>query len=268
VPEVLLAPALVALATGYLLAARRSTRAGRDGGPGPVQIAAFLAGIGVLLFSLGFPLDRSADDHLSAHMVQHVLLVSVAAPLLVAGSPRPLFVRAPARDPVVRPSSAAWVAVVAATAFVSVATLLIWHVPALYDAALHRDPVHAAEHLTLLGTAMIFWRVLAGSRDCLGAAVLALFVATLPVMVLGVALTLARSPWYPVYVDGSRAKALSDQQLAGVIMWGYGGVLAVVGAVLLFAAWLRALDRSTTPPIETPRHSAAATSGLTRGGAS
>jgi putative membrane protein len=70
-----------------------------------------------------------------------------------------------------------------------------------------------------------------------------LFVATLPATALGLMMTMARTPWYPTYVHGSVTHALDDQALAGVVMWGFGGVAALVGAFALFVSWLDGLER-------------------------
>ena len=71
----------------------------------------------------------------------------------------------------------------------------------------------------------------------------AVFLATLPAMALGVAMTLARTAWYPAYATRS-SQPLVDQQLAGVVMWAYGGLAAVIGGVALFMRWLRGVERA------------------------
>jgi cytochrome c oxidase assembly factor CtaG len=68
------------------------------------------------------------------------------------------------------------------------------------------------------------------------------FAVTLPATALGISMTLARSPWYPPY--GSGAAALRDQQVAGALMWGFGGSALVIGAAVLFASWLTNMDRA------------------------
>ena len=68
-----------------------------------------------------------------------------------------------------------------------------------------------------------------------------MFAATLPATALGILLTLARTPWYAPYGHG--ATALRDQQVAGALMWGFGGSALVVGAAALFASWLTNMDR-------------------------
>jgi cytochrome c oxidase assembly factor CtaG len=70
---------------------------------------------------------------------------------------------------------------------------------------------------------------------------LAVFVASLPATALGIAMTLARTPWYAVYGHGAAARR--DQQVAGALMWGFGGSALVIAAAALFASWLVAMDR-------------------------
>src|SRR5262249_133541 len=92
-------------------------------------------------------------------------------------------------------------------------------------------------------TAFVLWFLLSRlDGEAAGVNVLVLFVVTLPTMALGVAMTLSRTPWYPFYAARMR-DPLADQQLAGVVMWAYGGLAAVLGGVALFAAWLRRLDQ-------------------------
>jgi putative membrane protein len=184
-------------------------------------------------------------------MVQHVLLVSVAAPLLVAGQPLAAIGLA-WRGPRHRP----WV-VLAVAGVVQAVTLCTWHLPALYDAALRHDQVHALEHASLLATAVALWAALDRlGGEAAGAGVGVLFVVTLPAMGLGVAMTLAHTPWYPAYAD--TGAPLADQQLAGVVMWAYAGLAAVIGGVVLVVKWFGRLERrlpgstvAVAPPIRT-----------------
>src|SRR5215211_7894092 len=115
-------------------------------------------------------------------MVQHVLLVSVAAPILAAARPLDTIgAAAGMRVPTVCPTS-----VVVLSGAVQVVTLLGWHVPAVYDAAVRHEALHGFEHVTLLATAFVLWSVLARARGAsrAGAAV-GVFLATLPAMALG-----------------------------------------------------------------------------------
>src|SRR5579871_6882238 len=134
------------------------------------QATLYAAGIVTLVVALASPLDEMADDLFAAHMTQHLLLMSVAAPLLVLGSPvvavlwalphawrrrfghwwgtRPRTRRALAALGI---PAVAWVLHLLAVAF--------WHIPAAYDWALAHERVHAVEHLTFLLTAALFWWV-------------------------------------------------------------------------------------------------------------
>jgi putative membrane protein len=208
------------------------------------QAVVFFAGLAVVAAALTSPLDGAAGRHLTAHMVQHLLLVSVAAPLLVAGRPYDVLTSAvrrrrtwPALD---RPTAPA----VVAAAVLQVGTLVLWHLPVLYDAALRHEAVHALEHVAITATAVALWFVLTRvDGEAAGAAVIAVFVATLPTMALGVAMTISRTPWYAYYA--TTAAPLADQQLAGVVMWAYGGLASLAAAIALFAAWMRRLERDS-----------------------
>ncbi len=243
-PEALILVALVGAGVVYALALGRVWAADIDAVTW-LEAVAFFCGLAVLAIALVSPLDGAAQRRLAVHMVQHVLLVSVAAPLLVVG--RPLRVVGLARRWHWRTpgmtGQRAWSCLVAA-AVLQVGVLLVWHVPFLYDAALAHDPVHGFEHITLLASAFALWFGLAQiGGEAGGATVLALFLATLPVMALGVAMTFARTVWYPIYASRT-AQPLLDQQLAGVVMWAYGGLAAVIGAVTLFVRWLRGQERA------------------------
>jgi cytochrome c oxidase assembly factor CtaG len=212
----LLAAELATAAVVYgLLAMRR-------GGTHPWP---FLAGVAAVAAALVSPLHGVAERSLAGHMMQHVLLVSVAAPLLAAGRPLDLVLRR-------RTPSWQWLA---AAAVVQVVALLGWHAPVLFDAAVEHPLLHEVEHATLLLSAFALWDALVRQR---GGAVVALFVASLPPMAYGVALSLARTPWYGPY------PSLPSQQLAGVVMWAYGGLAAVAGGVALGVEWLRAAERT------------------------
>lgn len=220
------------------------------------QAACFGAGLVAMLAVLVPPFEHLAGERLWAHMVQHVILVAVAAPLLVLGNP---LAALPWALPAVwrrRVSSLGgrlsfgrtshYPALAVLALGLHTASLWAWHVPGPYEAALRSEPLHALEHATLLGTALFFWWVVAGSRRraLYGRGVLVTFAAALQGSALGALMTLATSPWYPSYVGG-RAGAtggltpLEDQQVAGVVMWGPCGAVYALAAVLLFAAWIR-----------------------------
>lgn len=186
-----------------------------------VAIAVFLGTFAVAIVS---PLEGASHRWLSAHMVQHVLLLGVAAPALALSLPT------------VRVSTRRWYLHVAVALTVETVVVLGWHAPGAFDAALRSDPVHALEHLTMTGAAAYLWWALAVTRPRRGEAVVALFVTTLPLTVLGVGLLLSSTAWYASYPD------VVDQQVAGAVMWGVGSAVAVAQGVALFVLWIRSSD--------------------------
>ena len=122
------------------------------------------------------------------------------------------------------------------------------HAPRLYDAALRSEALHALQHGTFLGTALLFWWALIhghAARRRYGLAVLYLFTTALHTTALGALLSLASGPLYPAY-GSTQAWGLSplqDQQLAGLIMWVPGGLAYLIAALILMLAWLKESDR-------------------------
>ncbi|HMC53031.1 MAG TPA: cytochrome c oxidase assembly protein, partial [Acidimicrobiales bacterium] len=252
--------AVVALAWAYTVGTRRLWRRAV---PGRVvhrgQAAAFGAGLGVMAAALSGPLDAAAHASLAAHMLQHVALMAVAAPLLVIGTPVPALLWALPDGPRrvsgrwwrrANRSSAgpAWPWWTGAALLAHVAAVWGWHVPALYDAARARPELHALEHACFLGTAASLWWAVLGARHraTFGLGVLVVFAVALQGTLLGAAMTLAGHPWYRAYAG--TASALEDQQVAGVVMWAVGGLAQVVAGVALFAAWLQSADRRRPAP--------------------
>lgn len=170
------------------------------------------------------PVDAAVADSLASHMVQHVMLISVAAPLLGAGLPQ-LERRRPAL-------------LATATLVLQAMLMAAWHAPVFYEAALRHDAIHAVEHLSLLGTATAFWWALDLRRPD-GGAVAFVYAAALPGSALGAAMTLARTPWYRSY------PSLPGQQLAGVVMWAFAGLAYVVAGAAVFALWLARTQRES-----------------------
>lgn len=228
------------------------------------QAAVFATAMVLLVVTTVGPLAHAADERLWPHMVQHLLLVSVVAPLVVLGNPVAAMVSVlPARAG--RQASwwrrlsrshnrpVGWAAWAAAALVVSTVTLWAWHAPGAYQAALRSWWLHGLQHLSFLGTALFFWWAVIGARrrSLYGPGVLFVFVAALQGTLLGAVMALASRPWYPVYgrlAEGGLTP-MEDQQVAGVIMWGPGGAIYALAAVLLFAAWLGGQDetRRETP---------------------
>ena len=250
---------LLASALLYALGLRRLwAHAGRGRGIGAAALAAFAAGWLTLALALVSPLDALAARLFAAHMLQHELLMMLAAPLLVLG--RPLVAWTWALPPAARRAAGActrhpafrrpWRAITspAGAGLLHALALWAWHVPALFDAALANEGVHALQHASFLGTALLFWWSVLGSagrdRAADGLALASLLATMLHTGALGALLTVAASPWYPGYAGLGAAfglGALEDQQLGGVVMWvpaGFGYLAAAVwlGARLLAPA--------------------------------
>lgn len=237
-----------AVAVAYAVGAAALRRATTGRVPTPAQMFAFLAGASALGVALSPWLDGLASTDLAAHMTQHVVLWLVAAPLLVLGAPlRPLMWslgRTGRRSARMLPrwvwraragAGTAWG--LAAVWGVSTATLWVWHLPPLYEAAIRRPAIHGLEHATLLATAIMFWWALTAARRGAGegAALLCLILSSGQSAALGALLTFSGSPWYAGY------PSLERQQLAGLVMWIPGSVTYLAAAAVLFLRWL---DRS------------------------
>jgi len=250
-------PAVVAgLAAAALLYAtgvrRLWRRAGAGSGVSVSAAAAFAAGWGALAAALLSPIHELGEARLSWHMAQHELIMLVAAPLLVLGRPGAAFLwafgdgprRAIGRGGHVASRLAAH-PVAAWTAFAL--ALWIWHVPALYQAALRSEGVHAAEHACFLGAALLYWTTIVGSArrgSGSGAEAASLFGTAFHGALLGALMTIAPSLWYPEYARrAAGASALEDQQLAGLWMWVPAGLVFVVSGMGLVAGWLRESER-------------------------
>jgi putative membrane protein len=221
---------------------------------------AFLFGLAAIGVALVGPLDAHAHRSVAAHMAQHLLLTAVAPPRLVLARPLPVLLAALPDRARIRATKAAaaalpdtrgarWLWWAAVAAIAQVTTIALWHLPALYDAATRHDLVHLVEHATMLASSVLLWFVLVGApgRRHLGEAALVLFVTSLPMIVLGAAMTLARQPWYQLGT-GTFADRLADQQLAGAFLWSIGGSLTALGGIGAFASWLASADRHAAFP--------------------
>jgi hypothetical protein len=136
-----------------------------------------------------------------------------------------------------------------------VIALWAWHVPAAYGAALRGPWVHAAEHGSFLGTAMIFWWAVLHRRGSLarmpGVAMLALFALSMATGALGALLTFSAAPWYASHMATASAwgfTPLEDQQVAGLVMWIPGSLVYLTAVTLVFVRWMRTAERRSASP--------------------
>ena len=230
------------------------TRAGVGHGVRPREAAAFGLGWAALAAALASPIDAWGARLFSAHMLQHELLMVVAAPLLVLGRPFGAWLfglPAAWRRSIGAATRRAgwrrvWRALTGPLAAWSLhaAALWGWHVPRLFDAALAAPGLHALQHLSFLFTALLFWWAVLGpqARRQPGAALLSLFTTMLHTAALGALLALSEVPWYAAYAltaPASGWEPLADQQLGGLIMWVPAGTGYVAAALAIAARCLR-----------------------------
>jgi putative membrane protein len=233
--------------------ARLWRRAGNGRGITRLHAACFTGGWLLVALALVSPLDALGEALFSAHMAQHEILMTLAAPLLVSGRPLEAWTWAlPARwraatanalragplgfmwDTLSTPL-AAWIAHAIA--------IWVWHAPVLFDMALREPAIHALQHLSFLGTALFFWWSILrrGVRRAEGASVGSLFTTMLHSGGLGALLTFAPTAWYLHYAATAPAygfTALEDQQLGGLIMWGPAGLPYLAAGLAIVGSWL------------------------------
>lgn len=267
IPDVLLAwrfdplvtVGLAVVAAAYALAVRRVNRlhpANRQPSHRSWLFAAGLAAIAVALLS---PIEAYEGALFSVHMVQHILLELVAAPLLLAAGPITLALRA--ASPSVRRGLLAVLQsrVVHLVSFPVIAWLLFaavnwgWHFSVFYDQALENEALHYFQHATFMGAALLFWWPVIGVdpspwRLPHPVKLLYLFLAMPQNSFLGVALLSASTTLYPHYVTNVRAwgpTPLADQQLGGMLMWVVGDLAFLAGMAVVVLAWMRHEERRT-----------------------
>jgi cytochrome c oxidase assembly factor CtaG len=255
------AAGLAVVAWAYATGSRRLARRAR---PAAGRHVAFGLGMTVLTAALVWPLGARAHRSLTAHMVQHVLLVAVAPlPLVWARPWEPLLRAVPQRvrrwhARARRSRSVRGLrSVLAAPLPVGTAYAVVlwgWHLPVLYEAALARDAVHAAEHVTLLVVGVLFWRIVVASpaERGPGGPLLMLLATSLHSAALGALLAFAPRLWYPAQWAGPgrwSLTALEDQQLAGAIMWIPMGALYLAAVIAMVGRLLadRPLDAGRSP---------------------
>lgn len=262
---------LYAIAIGFYLGTQRLWRnAGPGHGVSYHQVAAFWGGWLIVALAVTSPLHWLGERLFAAHMIEHELLMVVAAPLMAFARVNgpllwslPVSLRpAAGRFLNLRPLAAAWAFVshpVSAT-LLHGAALWAWHAPPLYAWALENPALHRLQHISFFTTALLFWWVLLYGRgrgrslrlrD--GIAIACLFVTVLHSGVLGALLTLSTRIWVPgqgALAGDFGLSPLEDQQLAGILMWVPMGTI-YTGAALFFAhRWIMADARAGRPSLQ------------------
>ena len=248
----------------YGLGAFALGRHAKRRGLGNWQVVAFYFGWATLVLALMSPLHPLGEQLFSAHMIQHTLLMTVAAPLLVLGRPLNVGVWALPlawRRPMARVVAPQWIrrcwSVITRPAVAWVVqgvVLWLWHAPKLYSLVLRSESIHAIQHLSFLAAALIFWwsvLPMHATRTRIGVSVMSLFTTAMHSTVLGALIAVAPVPWYPTYVRTAPEWGLSgleDQQLAGLIMWIPAGVTYLIATLVLVARVLREPHWPAHPP--------------------
>jgi putative membrane protein len=219
----------------------------------------FLGGLAAILVALVSPVDTYEGALFSVHMVQHMLLELLAAPLIVLAAPITLALRA--ASPRARRAMLAflhsrpvrWLAFPLVTWFLFAAVNWGWHFSSLYNVALENDPVHYLEHASFLGAALLFWWPAIGPdpqpwRMPHPVRLMYLFLAMPQNSFLGVALLSADHVLYPHYVTNVRlwgSTPLDDQRLGGTFMWVFGDMVFLAAMLGVVAVWMRFEDART-----------------------
>ena len=245
------------------------------------RLASYTGGILVLALALLSPIAVLSGQLFSVHMVQHLLLMMVAPPLLLLANPFPTFLWAlptRMRIPVaagfrrlavwlagdsILSRSALKAAAPASAWALYVLIFFAWHDGNAYSLALRFGFVHGLEHFTFVGAALLFWWHVTGAAPRIhpkpAAWMLVAYVLAMipPNMLLGVALSFAETPIYPYYESVPRLYGLSvmdDQVWGGLIMWIPGSMMYVIAALVLLARLLvnaeqKAYVRRPHPPV-------------------
>lgn len=207
------------------------------------RVVGILAGALALVVATSPVVEAAGESSFAAHMAQHLLLVAVAAPVLGAvAAHRALIAGAAGLAPddwsghQARSPSAAKVA---GATVLSVAALLLWHLPFAWESALGADWVHGIEHAALLGSGYWFWCLVLDPRTPSAFALPAILFSAVPQGLLGGLLTFGAVPLYATQSVGT--DPLADQQLAGLLMWIPGGLVHLLAAAVVT---VRGLERS------------------------
>ena len=214
--------------------------------PSTIQRVSFAAGLFVIFASLNGPLHDLSDYYLfSAHMVQHLVLTLVAAPLLIYG------VTGEMLRPMIRTRSVSSAASFFTRPMVCFAlfnvVIAFWHLPFAYNAALANHGIHIVQHLTLLAAAVLMWWPLLSPlpelpRLSYPGQMLYCFLMVIPMSVIAIYIALADRLMYPGYAAAPRLwgiTPLEDQHIGGLVMWIPGGLFFYVVMSIVFFRWAK-----------------------------
>jgi putative membrane protein len=232
---------IAALAILYEWAARRFVS---PTAPQQPRRVLFHGGLAILFFALNGWLHDLSDGYLfSAHMVQHLLLALVVAPLLLLGVTGEMLRPALALRGVA--PAARWLTKPTHCFAIFNVVLAAWHLPPLYNYALSHHPVHIVQHLMFLAASVIMWWPVLSPlpelpRLSFPGQMLYLFLMSIPMAIVSVYIAYADSVLYPLYASAPRVwgiTPMNDQLLGGLIMWIPGGLFFYSVISVVFFRW-------------------------------
>ncbi len=235
----------------YLRGRAKRREAGRPVSIG--QTITFLLGMLCFVIALQSPLEPLSEHFLFFHQIEHLLLRGFGPLLLILSMPLapllqglPKFIRHRIIAPIIRNKPVQWLyaflghPVIAPVLFVAV--LIIWQIPDLHNQALADQSLHNTMHFTMILTGFFFWWLICDPRQkkarlSFAIRIVILWLVTIPNTIIGAMITLKRDQIYSAYdvLDGSMAiEIMLDQQLGGIMIWGPGGMMGLIGMGVVF----------------------------------
>jgi len=222
------------------------------------QTVTFLLGMLCFVIALQSPLEPLSEHFLFFHQIEHLLMRGLGPLLLILSMPLapllqglPKIIRHTILTPIIRNKMVQWLynffghPIIASILFI--ATLLIWQIPSLHNKALADQSLHNTMHVTMIVTGFFFWWLICdprqkSSRIPFGIRIIILWLVTIPNTIIGAIITLKRDQIYAAYdvLDGRLAiEIMLDQQLGGIMIWGPGGMMGLIGTAVVFFLWTR-----------------------------
>jgi cytochrome c oxidase assembly factor CtaG len=220
-----------------------------------LRLLSYHAGLAILAVSLLSPIDRLGGQLFFMHMLQHMLSIMLAAPLLLLANPFPFMVwalpatwRLRVAGLFARPSAFRRALAAVTRPFIAWLVFLTiylgWHDASLYNLALRNDWIHDIQHITFFGAAMLFWWHVIGAAPHIhgkrsGWASMAYLIGVIPPnMAVAVTIAFASNVIYTYYLSAPRIwgfTALEDQMISGAIMWIPGSMMFLLAALIILA---------------------------------
>src|SRR5579875_2650876 len=210
------------------------------------ELGAFGLGLLAVWGALETPLDPLGDRYLqSAHMVQHMLLMVLAAPLLLAGLTPAMAQRLLRWVP-----GLGWLSEPVVAQVIYALVVLVWHLPATYDLGLENGTVHIFEHLSFLAAGVLYWWPVIGSTSSQARwrlsdpqKIVYVFIGMMPMMLVSLSLQFSRQLFYAPYAEAPRLVSgispVLDQTIAGIVMMSMDMASSAWALLVIFYRWMQ-----------------------------